>query len=305
MKICVSCGAVAYDLTSVCENCGGNEFSPLFPVDSNKKSFSQMASAFLKALIYVAFFNAAAFIWSYVYMFGIILLSDVLPNVTDRDGNLTLIYADLANIFIYIMFAVSLVVFFKARHKNVLRELTLKKIPLRDALICGVFGYTANLVYTVAMSFIPWPKSLIEQHNTAYGDIGGEGSNIFLTILATAIFTGIIEELVFRGLVVSRLKRAFGTVPCVVISSLFFGFAHPTVFAIIYSTILGLILALIYLKYDSVLPCIAVHVFFNLAPCIGYPEGGLTFFALLLVCLIAHGFTFAYIFNKNNIKEKV
>ena len=49
----------------------------------------------------------------------------------------------------------------------------------------------------------------------------------------------------------------------VIISALAFGLVHPTPLAMVYSTMFGLVLGILYVKYNSVVPCILCHVFFN------------------------------------------
>lgn len=130
-------------------------------------------------------------------------------------------------------------------------------------LTFALFGMAMNTFVSVTMSFLPLPEELLAEHNTQTMSLYGEYP-LLLEILSVAVIAGITEELVFRGLVISRLKKGMGTAAAVVISALIFGFAHGSALAMIYASLLGLLLGALYARYDSILPGIIFHVFFNM-----------------------------------------
>lgn len=127
----------------------------------------------------------------------------------------------------------------------------------------ALFGMAMNTFVSVTMSLLPLPEDLLAEHNAQTMSLYGE-MPIFVEILSVAVAAGITEELVFRGLVISRLKKGMGTASAVVISALIFGFAHGSALAVAYAALLGLLLGAMYARYDSVLPGIIFHVFFNM-----------------------------------------
>ena len=94
-------------------------------------------------------------------------------------------------------------------------------------------------------------------------NINDSVSGVVFHIL-TMLNIGFIEELIFRGLVISRLKKGMGTAAAVVISAVIFGVVHGSALAVIYASLLGLLLGGLYARYDSVLPGMIFHVFFNM-----------------------------------------
>lgn len=74
------------------------------------------------------------------------------------------------------------------------------------------------------------------------------------------------EELLFRGLIFRGLCPTYRPVGAVLVSSLLFGFAHMGPIRFVYATIVGVILAILLLRTDSILPCIACHAAFNVVP---------------------------------------
>lgn len=83
-----------------------------------------------------------------------------------------------------------------------------------------------------------------------------------LLILPVTLFVGVYEEILFRGLILARLRVAFGTVGAVLISSLLFGAVHlPTqgLFGVVQTGLIGLIFALLTLWRRSLWPAIVAH----------------------------------------------
>jgi membrane protease YdiL (CAAX protease family) len=77
-----------------------------------------------------------------------------------------------------------------------------------------------------------------------------------------AVFTPIVEELMFRGLGFSLFSR-FGPTVAVLVAGITFGPAHGLVLGLPLLTGFGLGLAYLRHRTDSVLPCILLHALFN------------------------------------------
>jgi len=89
----------------------------------------------------------------------------------------------------------------------------------------------------------------------------------FATV-ASFIFMGSLcapfgEEIMFRGLVLNLLVAKRGIAFGVIVSSLVFGILHQ--YTALHAAVCGLILALVYLRYDSLWPGIALHALYNFA----------------------------------------
>jgi membrane protease YdiL (CAAX protease family) len=86
--------------------------------------------------------------------------------------------------------------------------------------------------------------------------------------VATFIFMGSVcapfgEEIMFRGFVLSLLVAKRGIWFGVIASSLVFGVLHQQ--TALHASVAGLIFALVYLRYDSLWPGIALHALYNFA----------------------------------------
>jgi hypothetical protein len=90
-----------------------------------------------------------------------------------------------------------------------------------------------------------------------------------------AVFTApLAEELVYRSLLYSPLKRALGTIGAVAIATYLFAMVHVLQYwgawgSLTCLLILSLFLTMIRAATKSLLPCVAIHTLFNTIGAIG------------------------------------
>lgn len=85
-----------------------------------------------------------------------------------------------------------------------------------------------------------------------------------LALVSIVILAPLVEELVFRYAVINILSRKFNKIGCILISSLFFSIMHfdfPFVFGYF---LIGLVLAVIYVRTNRLLVSFVVHASMNL-----------------------------------------
>jgi len=149
----------------------------------------------------------------------------------------------------------------------------------------ALFGAAMNTFVSVTMSMLPLPEELLAEHSAQTMSLYGE-MPLWVEIFSVAVVTGIAEEIIFRGLVISRLKKGMCTAAAVVISSIIFGFAHGSVLAVMYAALLGLLLGALYARYHSILPGMIFHIFFNMMS-YWLPEEGAVLTILYILSIIA------------------
>ncbi len=125
-----------------------------------------------------------------------------------------------------------------------------------------LFGASLNVFVSGTLSFLPLPEEIIAAFENQYSALYGD-TPLWLEILSIAVVTGITEEIIFRGLVNSRLSRGMQTGTVIMVSSVIFGLAHGALIAVVYSALLGMVFCLLYEKFRSVIPSILAHVAFN------------------------------------------
>ena len=82
---------------------------------------------------------------------------------------------------------------------------------------------------------------------------------LLVYFLSLCVFTPLVEEYVFRGVIFGSLRR-FGFGFAAVSSALFFGLAHGSASQCMYAVIFGLVLAAVFEKTGSVRGCIFLHM---------------------------------------------
>lgn len=178
------------------------------------------------------------------------LVSAAIAMVMSKAGLITLI-SDLAVLVI-------LTVFFLVRKKKPLAEAGLVRT---EPACVGAACAAAPLLYaavTLVMSLLPeaWLESYIDASAALTQD------DVF-TILATVVLAPITEEVIFRGLIFSRLERAMPGWLAAVLSALAFGLCHGQPVWMAYAFVLGLVFAFLRLRTGSILPSMLAHFIFN------------------------------------------
>ncbi len=85
------------------------------------------------------------------------------------------------------------------------------------------------------------------------------------SIFALVILAPVFEELICRGLVLESLRARYGVVTAWLVSSLFFGVLHLQPQLVVNAFFVGLILAYIYIRTDSLWPTMILHAVNNAA----------------------------------------
>lgn len=80
--------------------------------------------------------------------------------------------------------------------------------------------------------------------------------------LFTCVFAPVLEELLFRKLLVDRLTR-FGEKTAILVSAFAFGLFHGNVTQFVYATLIGLVLAYVYCKSGKLIWSILIHLAIN------------------------------------------
>lgn len=106
-------------------------------------------------------------------------------------------------------------------------------------LIIVATGIALNLFVTYT------PLNLFLDNYNSSTEILYSG-DLYIKILANAIFIPILEELIFRGIVCGQLSMWYGNRCGVIISAVLFGIMHFNVIQFLYAFLMGLLLAYVY-----------------------------------------------------------
>ena len=198
--------------------------------------------------------------------------------------------SDFLNANIYVLSLVSEVIFllaifliFKARHKSFSFEIGLQKTNPLNILPVAALGFSMNIL--TSLLFLIVPEKLIESYNQSAETVSNATGVV--AMLAITIVGPVAEEVLFRGLIFTRLSRGFGVTASVIVSTLIFAAAHGNILWSIYAGVLGLMFVLIYIYTRSIICPIIMHVAYNVA---NYVVGDIDLFVLIsafAVCAVS------------------
>lgn len=149
----------------------------------------------------------------------------------------------------------------KVKKSSLAKETDMKKVSAKQLGLTIIGAAGAMFFMNNIISILPIPEELT-------GGLESGMSNLtaypfWQAILVNAILVPILEEVVFRGYIYSRLSKAMPSVVAALISSLVFGISHGTVLWAIWAFIVGMIICAVRVKSGSIIPGIIFHIIMN------------------------------------------
>lgn len=153
------------------------------------------------------------------------------------------------------------------------------------------------------------PLFLVPMINLLYilsPDAVGRG---IATSIVAAVFTGIVEELIFRGFLFRAIEERTTPMRAIIVSSIIFGLFHFVnmtawsiefvVLQVINATAIGISFAIIFHITRSILPCIIIHVLTNIFGVFFVEEMMLEIEFIGMVILILIAVFYSIMFHKH------
>lgn len=107
-------------------------------------------------------------------------------------------------------------------------------------------------------------NDIITQSNVETGVSNWSNVEILVLIIATALIGPMVEELIFRGLLLNTLWKVFSFHKAIIISSLCFGLLHGnSVMTMTSATLMGIVLAYTYAINRNLMDSIIAHLIYN------------------------------------------
>lgn len=116
-------------------------------------------------------------------------------------------------------------------------------------LLVGVIGPLTAL--------IPMPESIEKLMRVTVGQTG-----VFAFLLFVVI-APLMEELIFRGVMLDGLLRRYRPVTAILVSSVIFGLAHLNPWQFVTAFVLGCFMGWVYLRSGSLAGCVLIHMSAN------------------------------------------
>lgn len=173
----------------------------------------------------------------------------------------------------------------KSLQKNFAQEAFVKKIDKSVILPIIIMGVAVQFFLSYALEFLPIPEAIMNDYVQKSSSIVTEG-NLAIRILAVAIVAPIVEEVFFRGIILSHFRKVMPVWLAVLLSSVMFGALHGQILWIAYTAVMGVLFAAVALREKSIVASIILHMainfsglFIDMIPCQGLVMG--------IVCAVA------------------
>ncbi len=199
--------------------------------------------------------------------------------------------------------------FYTLRGKHFTKEISFAKISPSAGTASLALGASAQIIVVVAISLLtilfPAIKEA-EAANSEYYALAFGGGSFIMEVLCIGIITPILEEIVFRGLIYTRLRRAMPVMAAQILSALIFGAAHMNWMQFVYASLIGFLMALLFEKYQSIIPSMLFHIAFN---CFSYFSALITTdmlaYSLFFISIAIFLFGMYFIFRKESNKAEI
>ena len=175
----------------------------------------------------------------------------------ERRGLLTALLVTQYGFFLLPTLAVVLGLGYSARE-----TLSLRLPPWRGVVAALLLGSTAWLAIAGSvMRLAPPPDALVKALERLLM-LGDHPMPLWIVLLAVAVTPAVCEELFFRGVVLSGL-RSLGKWPAIAVSALLFAVAHASIYRLLPTLLLGLVLGYLVWKTGSIVVSMIVHALNN------------------------------------------
>ena len=158
----------------------------------------------------------------------------------------------------------TLLVFFiieKVKKTSLAKETDMKKVTGKQMGLTVIGALGGMFFMNFMLSILPIPEELLGDLTSGMGSL--TSYPFWLAIIVNAILIPILEEVVFRGYIFSRLGKAMPAVVAAVISSVIFGLCHGGLVWAIWAGVVGLIICVVRVKSGSIIPGIVFHIIMN------------------------------------------
>ena len=167
--------------------------------------------------------------------------------------------------------------FFRLCKKRLQQECCATRLESGAIFPLLLAGISFNVVISLVIGIIPFPQSWIDSYTMNSASV--TAGNVLINWAATVLMAPVLEEVVFRGLVYTRLKQGMPRAVAAILTSLLFGLMHGTIIWGLYTFAFSLLLIWVFEEFGSLKANILLHMSYNLMgmllETIDSPEGAL------------------------------
>lgn len=218
-----------------------------------KYSFRGVLGAVLFSLLYYAIYFA-------LQVAAVYLVTKISPYASFIE-QMTIELSIIGNCLCVLVFAL----IFKFTSTPLSEKAYINPFPSRffvSMIILGVataYGIALALGYIESTGIIP--EEWLKTQEETYTDV--IAASPVMQFFCVGLMAPVLEEILFRGLILGTLKKEMHPWVAIIISAVSFGIAHGTAISFIYATGLGLLMGWLFVRFNSVLPTIIFHMAYN------------------------------------------
>lgn len=159
--------------------------------------------------------------------------------------------------------SVPVLIYFSARHIALSEALPFEKIGFLKTAACVFFGTAVCMLANIpANAVVDIEKSFGFTGELPNYPLTDDPAVLTLYFIIIAVIPPIVEELLFRGMILHSLRK-YGDGFAVVGSAILFGLYHGNFVQMVFAFIAGLVMALVVVRTHSLWPSILIHFFNN------------------------------------------
>ena len=172
--------------------------------------------------------------------------------------------ASLTGIILLTSAVLALITFFiieKVKKTSIVKEADIKKVSVKQGALIATAAVGGMFFLNFIMNFLPIPKDLFNDLTSGMSKLSSYP--LWQALLANSLLIPILEEVVFRGYIFSRLDKAMPSIVAAIISSLVFGLCHGGILWASWAFVLGMIICVARIKTGSIVPGMLFHIIMN------------------------------------------
>ena len=150
----------------------------------------------------------------------------------------------------------------KVKKTSLPKEADIKKASAKQITFTVIGALGGMFFMNFIMSYLPIPADLMGDLTSGMGKLSSYP--FWLAVLANCIAIPVLEEVVFRGYIYSRLSKAMPAVVAALISSAVFGICHGGLLWAVWAFAVGMLICVVRIKSGSIVPGIIFHIIMNL-----------------------------------------
>lgn len=188
-----------------------------------------------------------------------------------------------------LIFILLLYLIFLPTKKRLFSRFNIKKIGIKEIVCSVLFGVGLSILTNFIVGVL---IKIIPSYNQVSNILNQSNTSIFKMVILV-VFVPICEEILFRGVIFGFLKKNYNLPISIFLQAIIFSVMHFNIIQGIYTFILGVVLAIVYVYSESILTCMILHIVYNLfgTVVIGKlltfnPNIGIFLIIISIICLI-------------------